>query len=69
MKIDAYTHFTPTKYLDFVEKEEGKPYPLRHLLEHIPTIVDVKARLDLLDRNQARPGAGTLDRIFSAHCR
>jgi hypothetical protein len=51
------------------EREEGKPYPLRHLLEHIPTIVDVKARLDLLDRNQARPGAVTLDRIFSAHCR
>src|SRR5262245_33402061 len=24
--------------------EEGKPYPLRRLLEHIPTIVDAKVR-------------------------
>ena len=27
-RIDAHTHFAPLRFLEFVEKEEGHPFPL-----------------------------------------
>ena len=50
-KIDAHTHFTPLKALDFVEKTEGRPFPLGALLRHKPPMTEVGPRIDLMDRN------------------
>lgn len=51
-KIDAHTHFTPLKFLDFIEKAEGRPFALSGLLRSKPPMVEVGPRLELLDRNE-----------------
>jgi predicted TIM-barrel fold metal-dependent hydrolase len=51
-KIDAHTHFTPLKFLDFAEKAEGRPFPLGALVRSKPSMVEVGPRLELLDRNE-----------------
>jgi hypothetical protein len=50
-RIDAYTRFSPLKFIDFVEKAEGRPFVLRMLLMGRPALTDVSSRIDQLDRN------------------
>jgi predicted TIM-barrel fold metal-dependent hydrolase len=50
-KIDAHTHFTPLKFLEFAEKTEGRPFGLSPLLKSKPALTSVAPRIDLLDRN------------------
>ena len=50
-RIDAHTHFIPPKFLDFVEKAEGRPFALRTLLTARPALVEASARIDQLDQN------------------
>jgi predicted TIM-barrel fold metal-dependent hydrolase len=51
-RIDVHTHFAPTKFLDFAEKQEGKPFMLSGLYKSKPTLTDVKRRIALLDHNE-----------------
>src|SRR6516165_2382662 len=51
IRIDAHTHFVPRKFLDFVEKAEGRPFALRTLLAGRPALTEASARIDQLDRN------------------
>jgi 5-carboxyvanillate decarboxylase len=41
----------PLKFLDFVEKAEGRPFVSRILLTGRPALTEVSARIDQLDRN------------------
>ena len=50
-RIDAHTHFTPLKFLDFAEKAEGRPFGLSPLLRSKPALTAVQPRIDLLDHN------------------
>ena len=50
-KIDAHTHFTPLKYLDFAEKAEGRPFGLSPLMRSKP-------------RFNRRPGHGLIYSII-----
>src|SRR5512144_1823949 len=52
MRIDAHTHFTPLKYLEFMENAEGRPLPLSRLLRSRPALTGVQRRIELLDRNE-----------------
>jgi uncharacterized protein len=47
--IDAHTHFTPLKFLEFAEKAEGRPHPLTPNLKSRPALFDVRRRMQLLD--------------------
>lgn len=49
-RIDAHTHFAPLKFLEFAEKEEGHPFPLTPLYKSRPALIDIQARLDVLDQ-------------------
>jgi predicted TIM-barrel fold metal-dependent hydrolase len=49
-RIDAHTHFTPVKFLSFMEKAEGRPFALTPNLISRPPLIDVKPRIELLDR-------------------
>jgi predicted TIM-barrel fold metal-dependent hydrolase len=51
-RIDVHTHFAPTKFIDFAEKQEGNPFVLSNLYRRKPTLTDVKRRIDLLDHNE-----------------
>jgi hypothetical protein len=46
--IDAHTHFVPLKFLDFVEKAEGRPFALRALFAGRPELTEASARIDQL---------------------
>jgi uncharacterized protein len=48
-RIDAHTHFTPLKFLDFAEKAEGRPHPLTPNMKSRPALIDVRRRIQLLD--------------------
>jgi predicted TIM-barrel fold metal-dependent hydrolase len=50
-RIDAHTHFSSLKYLDALEKQDGKPFVLGARYRKRAALTDVKARIDLLDRN------------------
>jgi uncharacterized protein len=50
-RIDAHTHFTPLKFLDFAEKAEGRPHPLTPNMKSRPALFDVTRRIQLLDDN------------------
>lgn len=50
-RIDAHSHFSYLKYLDALEKQEGKPFVLGPRYRKRTALTDVKARVDLLDRN------------------
>jgi uncharacterized protein len=50
-RIDAHTHFSPLKFVDFAEKAEGRPFVLKTVYAGRPTLTDAQARLDQLDRN------------------
>ena len=51
-RIDAHTHFSSLKVLDALEKEDGKPFVLSRTYRSRPALVDAKARLEILDRNE-----------------
>jgi predicted TIM-barrel fold metal-dependent hydrolase len=51
-RIDAYTHFTSPKFLDFAEKQAGKPFVLRSMYERLTTLTDWRERIGLLDKNE-----------------
>jgi predicted TIM-barrel fold metal-dependent hydrolase len=51
-RIDAHTHFSSLKVLDALEKEDGKPFVLSRTYRTRPALVDAKARLEILDRNE-----------------
>jgi predicted TIM-barrel fold metal-dependent hydrolase len=51
-RIDAHTHFSSLKVLDALEKEDGKPFVLSRTYRSRPALVDAKARLDILVRNE-----------------
>lgn len=49
-KIDAYTHFQPRAYLEALDRQTGGAFPLSDATTGIPTLTDVKRRLDLMDK-------------------
>ena len=49
-RIDAHTHFAPLKFLEFAEKEEGHPFPLTSMYKGRPALIDIQARLNVLDQ-------------------
>ncbi len=51
-RIDAHTHFSSLKFLDALEKQDGKPFVLSHMYRSKPALTDAKARLAILDRNE-----------------
>ena len=51
-RIDAYAHISSLKYIDALEKQDGKPSAQSTGFRKILTLIDPKARLDLLDRNE-----------------
>jgi predicted TIM-barrel fold metal-dependent hydrolase len=51
-RIDAHTHFSSLKVLDALEQADGKPFVLSRTYRTRPALVDAKARLDILDRNE-----------------
>ncbi len=48
-RIDAHTHFSSLKFIDFLETQEGKPFVLARMDKSRPSIIDPKVRLDLFD--------------------
>jgi aminocarboxymuconate-semialdehyde decarboxylase len=51
-RIDAHTHFSSLKYLDALEKQQGRPFALSEMYRQKPALTDPKARLNLLDRTE-----------------
>ena len=51
-RIDAHTHFTPLRYLDAAERQEGRPFVLSEFYRQISPLYDAKERLNLLDHNE-----------------
>jgi predicted TIM-barrel fold metal-dependent hydrolase len=51
-RIDAYSHVSSLKYLDALEKQQGKPAAISTALRRKPSLTDLKARISLLDRNE-----------------
>jgi predicted TIM-barrel fold metal-dependent hydrolase len=49
-RIDIHTHFAPLKFLEFAEKSEGHPFPLTQMYKGRPALIDIQARLDVLDQ-------------------
>ncbi|HXW26587.1 MAG TPA: amidohydrolase family protein [Xanthobacteraceae bacterium] len=49
-RIDAHTHFAPLKFLEFAEREEGHPFPLSPMYKSRRALIDVRARLEVLDQ-------------------
>jgi len=51
-RIDAYSHISSTKFLDALEKQEGRAPAINAAIRLKPSLTDLKARIDLLDRNE-----------------
>jgi uncharacterized protein len=51
-RIDAYTHFSSLKFLDFAERQADKPFVLRSMYERLTTLTDWRERIGLLDKNE-----------------
>ena len=51
-RIDAYTHFSSQKFLDFAERQANKPFVLRSMYERLTTLTDWRERIGLLDKNE-----------------
>jgi uncharacterized protein len=51
-RIDAYSHVSSLKFLDALEKQQGKPAAISTALRRKPSLADVKARINLMDRNE-----------------
>src|SRR5580704_9206390 len=52
MRVDAYTHFSSTKFLQFTEQHGGGNPLAVSVYGRLPTLFDVDKRLELLDRNE-----------------
>jgi uncharacterized protein len=52
MRIDVHTHFSPTRFLEFAEKAEGRPFGLSPLYKSLPALTSIQRRIDLLDHNE-----------------
>ncbi|HEY9804213.1 MAG TPA: amidohydrolase family protein [Leptolyngbyaceae cyanobacterium] len=51
-KIDAYTHFCPLAFIDFLESStEKQPHVFRKLFSATPTLTNPDLRLRLMDKN------------------
>ena len=51
-RIDAHTHFSSLKFLDALEKQDGKPFVLGGMYRSKPALTDARTRLAILDRNE-----------------
>jgi predicted TIM-barrel fold metal-dependent hydrolase len=51
-RIDAYSHFSSLKFLDFAERQAGRPFVLRSMYERLTTLTDWRERIGLLDKNE-----------------
>jgi uncharacterized protein len=51
-RIDAYSHISSLKYIDALEKAEGKAPAISAAIRAKPAITEFKTRLALLDRNE-----------------
>jgi uncharacterized protein len=51
-RIDAYSHISSLKYLDALEQQQGKPAAISTAIRRKPSLTELKARIDLLDRNE-----------------
>lgn len=51
-RIDAYSHISSLKFIDALEKAEGKAPAINAAIRGKPGITDFKTRLGLLDRNE-----------------
>jgi predicted TIM-barrel fold metal-dependent hydrolase len=51
-RIDAYSHISSTKFLDALEKLEGRAPAINAAIRLKPSLTDLKARVNLLDRNE-----------------
>jgi predicted TIM-barrel fold metal-dependent hydrolase len=52
MRIDAYTHFSSTKFFDFAERHGGGRPAFAPVYGRLRTMFDATERLHLLDRNE-----------------
>ena len=49
--VDAYSHFSFIKVIDYLEEKGGqKPHVFRSLFANTPTLIDPDRRLELMDR-------------------
>src|SRR6202043_3768479 len=51
-RVDAYSHFSSLKFLDFVERQADRPFVLRSMYERLTTLTDWRERIRLLDKNE-----------------
>ena len=51
-RVDAYSHFSSLKFLDFAERQADRPSVLRSMYERLTTLTDWRERLGLLDKNE-----------------
>ena len=51
-RVDAYSHFSSLKFLDFAERQADRPFVLRSMYERLTTLTDWRERIGLLDRNE-----------------
>jgi predicted TIM-barrel fold metal-dependent hydrolase len=52
MRVDAYTHFSSSKFFEFTEQQRAGNPLLASVYSHLPTLLDPTERLKLLDRNE-----------------
>jgi predicted TIM-barrel fold metal-dependent hydrolase len=51
-RIDAYSHISSLKFLEALEQQQGKPAAISTAIRRKPSLTDLKARINLLDRNE-----------------
>jgi uncharacterized protein len=51
-RVDAYSHFSSLKFLDFAERLADRPFVLRSMYERLTTLTDWRERIGLLDKNE-----------------
>jgi uncharacterized protein len=51
-RVDAYSHFSSLKFLDFAEGQADRPFVLRSMYERLTTLTDWRERIGLLDKNE-----------------
>jgi aminocarboxymuconate-semialdehyde decarboxylase len=51
-RIDAYSHISSLKFLAALEKQQGTPAAISTAIRRKPSLTDLKARINLLDRNE-----------------
>src|SRR5262249_34484245 len=51
-RIDAYSHISSLKFLAALEQQQGTPAAISTAIRRKPSLTDLKARINLLDRNE-----------------